>query len=338
MGKSRDEAATSAPTTDEPVGRRALLRRAATVAAAGIGGIAATEMLTAGPASAASGGNVVLGEANDSQTDQTTWTSATQQGASLELSNTGLTANVRLAPVDDAEHYGGSTIHGDPLAKMVGGELINLTEQSTDNQGNPETVDTLYWMAGPNDPAGQLHNLTVVLTTATGTVFAAVPPQRLLDTRASGGRTRIANQSVLDSQGRLIGGKALELQLDEFIIFAYAVHFNLTAVAETGNGFLSVYPGPTRPTVSNLNYSTGINIANAGLSPLSSNFSVFIYASKTTHVLFDLQGWTLPDFSFLKANSPAVQAQAAGRAAAAKAAARPSVLPGPVRSSKTKGN
>ena len=55
-------------------------------------------------------------------------------------------------------------------------------------------------------------------------------------------------------------------------------------------------------------------------------------------VVGDSQGWTLPDFSFLKANSPAVRAQAAGQAAAAKAAAaRPSVLPGPVRSSNTKG-
>ncbi len=51
MGKSRSDAGPSEQTPDETVGRRALLRRAATVAAAGIGGVAAAEMLSAGPAS-----------------------------------------------------------------------------------------------------------------------------------------------------------------------------------------------------------------------------------------------------------------------------------------------
>ena len=60
---------------------------------------------------------------------------------------------------------------------MLGGELINLTEQTTDSNGDPVTADTLYWMAGDNTD-GQLENLTVVLTTATGTVFAPVAPDR----------------------------------------------------------------------------------------------------------------------------------------------------------------
>ena len=131
MGKSRDEAPSSAPTPDEPVGRRALLRRAATVAAAGIGGIAATEMLTRRPGQRRHRRRADPGPvANDAQGNQTKMTSSTAAGASLEVANTGLVANVRLTPVDDAEHYGGSTIHGDPGAAMLGGELINLTEQT----------------------------------------------------------------------------------------------------------------------------------------------------------------------------------------------------------------
>jgi hypothetical protein len=331
MGKSRGEAPSSAQTPDETVGRRALLRRAATVAAAGIGGIAATEMLTAGPASANVGDPLALGDiTNDAQGNQTAMTSSTAAGASLEVANTGLTANVRLTPVDDADHYGGATIHGDPGGAMVGGELINLTEPSTDSLGNPIIADTLYWMAGGNVD-GQLENLTVVLTTATGTVFAPVTPNRILDTRNVLGRTLIANHSALDSSGRLLGGHALELQLDTFVIFAYAVHFNLTATAETANGFLTASPVGTTPTTSNLNFSLGKSIANSGLSPLSSNTSIFIYASHTTHVILDLQGWTLPDFSFLLNNNP-LTAQVAGASAKVAGAkrARSSVLPGPI--------
>jgi hypothetical protein len=330
MGKSRGEAPSSAQTPDETVGRRALLRRAATVAAAGIGGIAATEMLTAGPASASTGQDVVLGNPNDSGPDQTTWTSSTPDGASLDIANTGLTANVRLTPVDDADHYGGATIHGDPGANMLGGELLNLTEATTDSHGNPITADTLYWMAGDNAD-GLLENLTVVLTTATGTVFAPVTPNRILDTRSTLGRTLIASHSVLDSSGRLIGGKALELDLDTFVIFAYAVHFNLTATAETANGFLTASPVGGVPTTSNLNFSLGKSIANSGLSVLSSNTSLFIYASHTTHVILDLQGWTLPDFSFLLNNDP-LNLKAAGASAkvAGAKAPRRSALPGPI--------
>src|ERR1700759_3553751 len=105
MGKSRDEARPSPQTPEVPLARRALLRRAATVAAAGIGGIAATEMLTAGPASSDPLDNFVIGNvgtsANDAGGVQTSLTSATQSGATLDIANTGHVANVRLAPVDD---------------------------------------------------------------------------------------------------------------------------------------------------------------------------------------------------------------------------------------------
>jgi hypothetical protein len=332
MGKSRSDAPTSAQTPDETVGRRALLRRAATVAAVGIGGIAATEMLTAGPASAAVGDNLKLGDdstINDAAGNQTSMTSSTALGASLEIANTGLTANVRLVPVDTADDYGGSTINGDPGANMLGGELLNLTEDSTNSQGQPITVDTLYWMAGDNAD-GQLENLTVVLTTATGTVFAPVTPNRILDTRSTLGRSLIVNHSALDSSGRLLVGQALELDITGFVNFAYAIHFNLTATAETGNGFLTAYPGGTRPPTSNLNYSLGKSIANSGLSPLSGNGSIFIYSSKTTHVLLDLQGWTLPDFSFFLNNDPLTVKAAGASAKAAAAAKHRSPVPGPI--------
>ena len=117
-------------------------------------------------------------------------------------------------PVGVASSYGAQSGHtGDPGNVMQGGELINLTESVTDPKtGITSDADTLYWMAGDNE-AGDLSNLAVVLTTATGTVFAPVPPTRLLDIahhcRPQAGAGPSACSTV---QGQLIAGKALVLQ------------------------------------------------------------------------------------------------------------------------------
>lgn len=295
----------------EKVGRRALIRRAATLAAAGIGGVAATEMLTASPASASTGA-MQYGASQDAGASETVLTSAATNGATLVLGHTNGLTPLRLQDSGDSANF------SDSGAKLLGGELVNLTETVDTNGGGTSTVDTLFWMAG-DDQDGQLENLAVVLTTATGTVFAPVGPTRVLDTRTAAGRTLLATQTgILDSSKRLIGGKTLELQLDTFVSFAYAVHFNITAVSPTGSGFLTAFGSqtsggaPARPNASNINFTTNVTIANHSVSPLTSGLSIYIYASRTTHVVVDVQGYTLPDFSFLM-NSPAKAQLKAGR-------------------------
>ena len=330
MGRSRTPRAQSSTSTpqqttpapvdgEEQVGRRALMRRAATVAAAGIGGIAATEMLTASPAAAASGGNAILGAVNTSGPDTTVFSSAAGS-STVEVRHTNNIANMRLAPMEDSQAYGDPTTgNGDGGGTMLGGELLNLTEAVT---GSPTGIDTLFWMAGDNS-AKDLSNLAVVLTTATGTVFVPFGPFRALDTRIN--RALLASQTVLDSQHRLIGGRTLELQLDTFVQFAYAVHFNITAVTPAGGGFMTAFGSqtvtgaPALPKASNINFQKGVNLANHSVSPLSDRLSLFIYSSQTTHVIVDIQGWTLPDFSFLLANAGAATGGSATlRAAQAK--------------------
>jgi hypothetical protein len=323
MGRSRSERARTsadiADTADEQqVGRRALLRRAATVAAAGIGGVAATEMLTAGPASAASGDPFTLGQSNSSGADQSKLSSAASAGASLEITHTANIANLRLAPVDTALDYQGTktvTGKGDAAGVMKGGELLNLTEAVTNTNGSTSQVDTLFWMAGPNADT-KLENLAVVLTTATGTVFAPFGPKRVLDTRTASGRTLIAKTSgILDSAGRLIAGKTLELKLDTFVKFAYALHYNLMATQAIGNGgAATVWGSPTRPSATQVHFDKSKPVANSGITPLSTNISVKLFTTVTCHLVLDIQGWTLPDFSFLKTTNGSA---AAGFTAAA---------------------
>lgn len=335
MGRSRNPEAqdslseqgnqgTADEQSSEKVGRRALLRRAATLAAAGIGGVAATEMLTASPAAAVTGA-MQFGTSNNAGGSNTSLTS-TAGGSTFEISHTNLIANLRLTPVDDAGDYGDpANPQGDLGGTMRGGELVNLTENVPTDTGTA-TVDTLFWMAGDN-AAADLANLTVVHTSATGTVFAPVGPTRVLDTRSN--RALLASQSVLDSAHRLVTAKTLKLQLDSFVKFAYAVHMNITAVTPTGNGFLTVFGsqtgtgGPNQPKASSVSFSSGVTIANHVVSPLTDDFSIFIYTSKTTHIIVDVQGYTLPDFSFLNNNAGAL-------AKLQKGQSTPRFVPGPV--------
>jgi hypothetical protein len=314
MGRSRTPGARMSPETPETpetadlsdgrVGRRALLRRAATVAAAGIGGVAATEMLSAGSASAATGDPVEMGLTNDGGSVQTTLSSDSTTGSTFMLTHDNGLAPLRLKASIAAADF------ADTGGLFQGGELINLTE-SLPSGG---TTQALFWMTG-TDTDTKLENLAVVLTTSTGTVFAPVGPTRLLDTRTVSGRSLLASTSVLDSSNRLLSGKILELKLGSFVKFAYAIHFNLTATGALGGGFLTAFGSqhtdgtPALPLASNLNYPKTTPLANSGLSPLSDRFSLFIYASVTTHIVLDVQGYTLPDFSFLLSNDPAVQGQ-----------------------------
>jgi hypothetical protein len=319
MGKSRETRAHAkdiTPPAGGPaaldgtpeVGRRALMRRAAGLAAAGIGGVAATEMLTASPASAAAGDPMTLGQSNDAGNAKTIVNSGAPS-ATLDVRHDSNIANLRLAPIEDSVAYGDpDTGNGDTGGTMLGGELLNLTEHVDDGTVSGQDIDTLFWMAGDN-AAKDLSNLAVVLTTATGTVFVPYGPFRALDTRSN--RSLLASTTVLDAQHRLVGGKTLELQLDGFVQFAYAVHFNITAVSPAGGGYMTAFGsqtaggGPARPTASNINFTKSVTIANHAVSPLSDRLSLFVYASQTTHVIIDIQGWTLPDFSFLLGNAGA---------------------------------
>lgn len=294
---------------DEQVGRRSVLRRAGLVAAAGLGGAVAGGLLDGGAASAAVGDPVEMGVANDAGTSQTSLTSAVSANPSKRGTTLRLTHTASGAPlgIDAQDHDQWQPAPG----IFVGGEIINLS--TTDSSGD---IQSLFTMTGDN--VSGLDNLAVVLTTATGTVFAPVGPTRLLDTRSATYRSRIANPQVLDSKFRLTAKSTLELDLSDLVFFAYSIHFNLTATQALSAGFFIVFGSqdstgaPLRPNASNLNYPANTNIANSGLSPLSDRLSLFIYTNVTSHVILDVQGWTLPDFSFLQetSGSAAVRSQA----------------------------
>jgi hypothetical protein len=128
---------------------------------------------------------------------------------------------------------------------------------------------------------------------ATGSEFVSVVPARLLDTRPG----------YITSDGQFAGGGALAAatQLDLTVTNRAgipssgvgAVVLNITAVAPTSAGFLTVWPtGDARPNASNLNFTAGLIIPNLVIAKVGSAGQVSIYNNAgSTNVIADVVGW-----------------------------------------------
>ena len=139
---------------------------------------------------------------------------------------------------------------------------------------------------------------TTVCDTATVTITAADPvpmlnpvtPTRLFDTRPEKG-----NGAIVVPKAKI--GGATELRIDVNGIAGIpasgvaAVSLNVTATQPTAAGFIIVYPCGTRPTTSNVNYSTNQTVPNAVIAPVSADGEICFYSTANTHVIADVAAW-----------------------------------------------
>jgi hypothetical protein len=120
----------------------------------------------------------------------------------------------------------------------------------------------------------------------TGSLFTAISPVRMLDTRS---------QSMV---GALDGsGAPLRLQVtgDRVPAGAESVSMNVTVVdgrATAVGGFVTVYPCDIgRPDTSNLNFVNGQTVPNAVTVPLAADGSVCFHVYGRAHLLADVMGF-----------------------------------------------
>jgi hypothetical protein len=101
--------------------------------------------------------------------------------------------------------------------------------------------------------------------------YVALTPRRVLDTRdGTGAPLAKVGQTALEVTLRGKGGVPSS--------GVSGVMLNVTAVAPTGNTFVTVYPGGSEcPTASNLNVSAGQVIPNMVLARLGRDGTVMIY-------------------------------------------------------------
>ncbi len=153
--------------------------------------------------------------------------------------------------------------------------------------------------------AGQIAVSTesnrVVLVDAIHDLISTAPG-RLADTR-TGGRT-------VDGQfagaGQRSAGSTYEITVagrGGVPVDATGVALNVTATGTTGGGYLTVWPcGTPQPNASNLNYTAGVDIANAVIAALGAGGKVCVYTSTAADLIVDVNGALPADTSFVTMN------------------------------------
>jgi hypothetical protein len=126
-----------------------------------------------------------------------------------------------------------------------------------------------------------------------GEAFYPMAPCRLVDTRPDAPPTSV-------STGALIAGTSRTLPLlsssCNVPATASAYSLNFTVVPQNGTlAFLTVYPtGLPQPMVSTLNDGPGTVVANAAIVPAGTAGSIDVYATDTTQLVVDINGYFAP--------------------------------------------
>jgi hypothetical protein len=124
-----------------------------------------------------------------------------------------------------------------------------------------------------------------------GTVFVAVTPCRLLDTRDPNGpfggpKFNALETRTYDVAAGLCTGLPVAAQ-------AYSMNFTVVNYPLSG-GYVTAYPaGSSQPFISTVNFGTGTPIANAAVVATGSGGQINVYASGATDIIIDLNGYFL---------------------------------------------
>ena len=117
-----------------------------------------------------------------------------------------------------------------------------------------------------------------------GSGFVALPPSRVLDTRA-GARTPLAAGGTRGLQVTGRGGVPAA--------GVSAVVLNVTVTEPSAGGFLTAWPGgEARPLASNLNFVAGQTVPNLVVVKVGATGQVDLFNNTgTAHVVADVAGW-----------------------------------------------
>lgn len=204
---------------------------------------------------------------------RTTWSAASTAKLILWTAST-------FAGSIDVVTVGGTPTVGttrDVISGPVSGAASAVTSQS------PSVGYTAYYLSG------SAVQLRAGAPGAGG--INAITPARLLDTRSNGSTVDGAGQGA----GLQSAGATVEVQVTgrgTVPADATAAVLNVTVTGAQGNGYATVYPcGATQPTASNLNFRTGVTIANGVIAKIGAAGKVCIYVTNATHLLADVSGY-----------------------------------------------
>ncbi|MHB1500010.1 MAG: G1 family glutamic endopeptidase [Candidatus Dormibacteria bacterium] len=183
--------------------------------------------------------------------------------------------------------------HGATMAARSTGHLATGGQVGTSFDLSAAALAKLHpWPKVQSAPKVRAGTLTAAGAT-TGSVYTALLPSRILDTRSTGGPLGPGGAINLT----VVGGSVPST--------AVAVALNVTVTDTTQASFLTLYPtGGTQPVVSNLNWVSGQTVPNLVIVPVGQGGQVTIYNhSGKTDVVVDLQGYFAPSTSGTAAGS-----------------------------------
>src|SRR5271157_4301247 len=178
---------------------------------------------------------------------------------------------------------------GDGTVTVIDG-VTNNTVTVTVGKG-PESVAvnaTIHRIYVPNSEDGTVS--VIAGDQVPKLQFVAVTPCRLVDTRQSGGSGPIQGGTfqTFDLRQLAQSGDCADLSS------AAAYSLNVTAVppGKKPLGYLTIWPaGQPQPLVSTLNSIDGRVKANAAIVPAGASGTVSVFASNTTDVVLDIDGY-----------------------------------------------
>ena len=124
----------------------------------------------------------------------------------------------------------------------------------------------------------------------TGLAFYPITPCRIADTRTA--TAPLGGPSLVGGQNRTLPILASACNLPAT---AQAYSLNFAAVPSGSLGYLTAWPtGQTRPLAASLNALTGAITANEAIVPAGTSGSIDVFASNTTNLVIDINGYFAP--------------------------------------------
>jgi hypothetical protein len=200
---------------------------------------------------------------------------ATAEAVTLNLTETNATAASYITAyptgtarplASNVNFVAGQTVPNRVIVKLGAGGKITLYNA----YGNVDLVaDVNGWFT---DNSGS------TLETGSGDIFVGTTPNRILDTRGG---------------GAIPGNSSMTLTVTGAPSNAHAAVLNVTVTNPTAPSYLTIWPdGAARPLASDLNFVSGLTVANLVIVQLGGASKVDIYnAYGSVDVVVDLVGW-----------------------------------------------
>jgi uncharacterized repeat protein (TIGR01451 family) len=136
-----------------------------------------------------------------------------------------------------------------------------------------------------------INGYFVAATDPNGLAFYPLAPCRVVDTRGTAGP--LSGPSIAGGQSRtfpLPSATACNIP-----VMARAYSLNVTAVPSGALGYLTAWPtGQSQPGTTTLSATTGVVTGNAALVAAGTSGSIDLFASNTTDVVIDINGYFAP--------------------------------------------